>query len=190
MGKPICRSVQTQHPFLRSRAVDKIVIGVVEKPIQAQKIIDELIGNCRCDRSDIGVMARAGDGGASLDVAKAVRRTAKAAAQTAAATETLLDGIFRAAGSIASRLLPGIGELRAVGPIAATLVGAGVGTTAGLVTALVDFGLPQNQASHYADAVGCGRILISVSAKTNNIANCAERVMKEHDALAPEARAT
>lgn len=170
--------------------MDNIVIGVVDKPIQAQKIIDELIGSCRCDRSDIGVMARAADAAASLEAAKGVRRAAKAAAQTAAATESLLEGIFRAAGSVASRLLPGIGELRAVGPIAATLVGAGVGTTAGLVTALVDFGLPQNQASYYAEAVGRGRILITVSAKTNNIAHCAERVMKEHDALVPEARST
>jgi hypothetical protein len=170
--------------------VDKIVIGVVEKPIQAQQIIDELIGSCRCDRSDIGIMARGAGADVRLDAAKAMRRSAKAAAETAAATETLLDGIFRAAGSVASRLLPGIGELRAVGPIAATLVGAGVGTGAGLVSALVDFGLPESQASYYADAVRRGCILITVSAKTNNIEKCAEQVLQERGALLRETRAT
>ena len=34
------------------------VAGVVEKPVDAQRLIDELVRDCLCDRADISVIAR------------------------------------------------------------------------------------------------------------------------------------
>src|SRR5436190_21200853 len=34
------------------------IAGIVEKPVDAQRLIDELVRDCLCDRADISVIAR------------------------------------------------------------------------------------------------------------------------------------
>jgi hypothetical protein len=37
--------------------MERTVIGLADKPVDAQPIIEDLIGRCVCDRSDISLIA-------------------------------------------------------------------------------------------------------------------------------------
>ena len=64
-------------------------------------------------------------------------------------------------------LIPGVGPIFAVGPLAAGLAGAVTGAAAGAVTGgiaagLIDLGVPKEEARHYERRVGEGAYLVSV----------------------------
>jgi hypothetical protein len=64
---------------------------------------------------------------------------------------------------MAAVLIPGIGAVLAAGPLAAILVGAGAGTvTGGLVGALIELGLDEQEAQQYSEGVRRGGILVAV----------------------------
>lgn len=71
-------------------------------------------------------------------------------------------GLLAALGMIA---IPGIGPLVAAGVLATTLAGAAAGTlTGGLIGALVDYGVSEDDAQVYSEAVRRGGSLVSVRA--------------------------
>ncbi len=73
-------------------------------------------------------------------------------------------------------VIPGLGPVLAVGPLAialSTLTGAGVGAvtggvTGGLLGALIGVGVPEDQAEYYAEGVRRGGILVTVMADEYN----------------------
>jgi uncharacterized membrane protein len=63
-------------------------------------------------------------------------------------------------------VIPGIGPALAAGPLAATLMGAGLGAAAGgLMGALTDLGVPEEEAGYYAEGVRRGGVLVMVEAE-------------------------
>ena len=84
---------------------------------------------------------------------------------------------------LAAALIPGIGPVVAAGPIAA-LVATGVGAaagavTGGLVAGLVDFGVPEDEASSYAEAIRRGGTLVSIVTEDGTLAR-AQDIMNRH----------
>ena len=161
------------------------IAGVVEKPVDAQRLVDELVESCLCDRSDISMMAR--------DAVREGRRqgaeTVKKALDTnAEAAKTLIGWMSDGLDTI-TRSIPGGGMIRAAGSLGARLADAGVITAAGLAKALVDLGVPNSEARYYGDAFESGGIVVTVQAQTENIAKCARGVMMKHGAVAEEATA-
>jgi hypothetical protein len=62
-------------------------------------------------------------------------------------------------------VIPVIGPILAVGPIAAALISAGGGAAAGgLVGALVGYGIPEEDAKYYESEVNAGRYLVTLDA--------------------------
>jgi hypothetical protein len=58
--------------------------------------------------------------------------------------------------------IPGIGPIVAAGPLVSTLAGAGIGAVAGgLVGALTSLGVPETEASYYAEGVRRGGALVT-----------------------------
>jgi hypothetical protein len=99
-------------------------------------------------------------------------------------------GIGAAVGSIGGLLvglgslfIPGIGPIIAAGPLLTTLAGAGVGAgvgaiAGGLVGALVDMGVPEEEANYYAEGVRRGGALVTIQVDdewTNQIRTILER---------------
>jgi hypothetical protein len=156
------------------------IAGIVEKPADAQRIIDELQASCLCDRSDISLMHR--------DAAQVSGAVKSAVDSSAAAANSILAAMFAGVNAV-SRSLPGGGMLRAAGSFGAALANAGLDAGAGLAKALIDAGVPRGQAEHYGDAMNRGGILIVVQAKTDKIAQCARAILAKHGALEPETRA-
>jgi hypothetical protein len=73
-----------------------------------------------------------------------------------------LAGMVLGLGALA---IPGIGPIIAAGPLATMLLGAGAGTITGsLVGAIVEWEVPEEEATYYAEQVQQGRTLICVRA--------------------------
>jgi len=132
------------------------ITALVEKPIEAQYLIEELTARCMADRSDISLIAQENSGQVSR----------------------VLAGASRAAGEVA-------GAARAAATPGSSLLATAVGTLEDLARTFVDIGIEQSLARNYADALRKGHILIVVDAKTDAIAQCARQVMAKQRVLSP-----
>lgn len=98
-------------------------------------------------------------------------------AETGAGIGALVGGLGGLLVGLGALAIPGIGPVLAAGPLAtaaAGLVGAGVGAatgaaTGGLLGALVDMGLPEEQAGYYSEGVRRGGTLVTVAAEDTEL---------------------
>jgi hypothetical protein len=75
-------------------------------------------------------------------------------------------------------VVPGIGAIAALGPIlAGGLFGAVAG---GLVGSLVDLGIPEHEAHHYAEGIRRGGTLVTVAASDDNTPRAIEIITRHH----------
>lgn len=88
------------------------------------------------------------------------------------------------AGLIAAGVIPGIGPILAAGPIAAALGGAGIGALAGgMIGALMEWGVPEEEAHQYAEGVRRGGTLVSAHTDNEMMAQRAADIMNRHDVV-------
>ena len=157
------------------------IAGIVEKPVDAQRLIDELVRDCLCDRADISVIARE-----SAEKASARADELKGALDTSATgMHKVFDGLLAGFEAV-SHSIPGGGTLRVIGKLGATLANFGVSTAAELAKALIAVGVAAPEARYYAEAFQSRGVLVTVEAKTARSAQCAQSVMAKYGALAPE----
>lgn len=161
------------------------IAGVVEKPVDAQRLVDELVSDCLCDRTDISVMARESVTGRGRQGAETVK---KALDTNAEAAKVLINWLSHGLESV-TKSLPGGGMIRGFGSLAARLADTGVTTAAGLAKALVDLGVPRGEAARYGEAFERGGIVVTVQARTDNMAQCARSVMMKYGATGVDAAA-
>ena len=96
-----------------------------------------------------------------------------------------LGGLLMGLGLLA---VPGVGPALAAGPIVSALVGAGIGGLAGgLMGALVNSGVPEDEAGHYSEGVRRGGSLVMLTVDDDRV-NDVERIMNEHDPVDIEER--
>jgi len=110
----------------------------------------------------------------------------------AAATGATLGGVAGAgAGMLASLglvAIPGIGPLVAAGVLATTIAGAATGAVAGgVLGALVAYGISEDEAEAYAEALKRGGTLVSVRADDEK-ADEADSIMRHHGPIDLEER--
>ena len=172
----------------------KTVVCLVDSATEAEGMVGELTSNCGCERSDIGLMARgeqselgsnahAGDSSGSGS-------GAASGALKGAGTGAAVGGVLGLVAGAAALAIPGFGPVIAAGPIAAALAGAGVGAVAGgVIGGLTNMGVPEDEAHYYAEGVRRGGTLITVHARTDEVATCAAEVMRKHGAADIEQRA-
>src|SRR5438046_844356 len=129
----------------------RTIIGIVATPLGAQRLIEELVRDCLCDRTDISVVARDA-ARASAEKASARANELKGAFDTSAAgVQKLFDGLLTGVEAL-SRSIPGGGTLRVIGKVGVTLANAGVASATELAKALIAFGVPATEARYYAEA--------------------------------------
>jgi hypothetical protein len=160
------------------------VTALVDKPIEAQYIIEELTARCLVDRSDISLIAQENSGHASRMLAGA----AQAAGQVAGAVGAAAAAAGSAATGFASAVshdVPGVGVLSVAGRLGASLSATAFSTVENLAKAFAGIGIEQSLASSYADALRDGHILIVLDAKTDAMAQCAQRVIAKQRVMAP-----
>jgi hypothetical protein len=104
-----------------------------------------------------------------------------------AATGATLGGVAGAGAGLLASLgliaIPGIGPLVAAGVLATTLAGAATGAIAGgLLGALVEYGVSEEEAPVYAETVRRGGTLVSVRADESK-ADQAEAIMRKYNPI-------
>ena len=165
------------------------VTGLIDKPAEAQKIIDDLVTQCLCDRSDIGMIA-GGDPRRPGTLAKAARAAGQVAMAAGTAASTAFEGMLGVGSDLVSRRVEGFGVLSAAGRLGNILSRAALTGMQDVARTFIDLGMEAELAREYAEALRQGSILIIVDAKTDNMAHCALKILAAHGALTPEARAT
>ena len=142
----------------------KTVVGIYDRITQARNAVNDLVDS-GLSRDDVSLIAPDPEGhyaGYEETEDRATAETTDAAAEGAIAGGVIggLGGVLVGLGAFA---IPGIGPIVAAGPIVAGLVGAGVGAAAGgLLGALVQWGVPEEEAGYYAEAVRRGSTLVAV----------------------------
>jgi hypothetical protein len=164
------------------------IAGVVQKPLDAQRMIDELTSECLCDRSDITVLVRDGEGWIGQAANQAGGGVKQSIDNGTAAARTVIDMLSQGTESI-SRSIPGGGVLRTFGAMGTAVANAAVAGGAELAKALIDSGVPRNSADFYSGAFDRGDILVTVQARSDKMAQCAQKIMMKYGAVAPESRA-
>ena len=138
------------------------IAAVFDNMADARAAVDNLV-QARFDRNDISLIASDVEG--NYAVRPADEDYAEDEAAEGAVTGGLLGGLTGAAVGLASLAIPGLGPIIALGPLAATLAGAGIGAASGsLLGALVGFGFSEETAGYYAEAVRRGHVLVTVKA--------------------------
>jgi len=134
----------------------RTVIGHFPSGTEAQAVLDELerIG---FTADDVSYVAHDGSGRFAGVLSRDEMRHGSAAK---GATAGGVSGLLLV---LAALTIPGAGPVVAAGPIAAALAGAGMGATAGgLLGALSDLGVPEDDAKRWADAVHSGGTLVVI----------------------------
>jgi uncharacterized membrane protein len=153
------------------------VVALFDNPQQAETAIQELI-NHGTDRDDIGVVARSNRGHQS-----------GAAMPGTAAGGIVFGEIGGLLLGLAHLALPGIGPVVAAGPLAITLAGAGAGALGGgIVGAMKDAGVPEEDANLYAEGVSRGATLVTVSTARESVLPI-EETLDRHGAVDLDRRA-
>jgi hypothetical protein len=137
-------------------AQSSAVIGVFKTRAEADRAVDELVRS-GYTRDQIGVVARNADGkAAAVDEGNAGEGAAIGAATGAGVAGLVSLGI-------SFGVIPVIGPVLAVGPLAAALISAGAGAAAaGLAGALIGWGVPEDEAAYYESEVTAGRYVVTI----------------------------
>lgn len=172
----------------------KTVVGLMQTPTEAQRVVQELQSDCGCSREDIGLMAQGSETETRKpEEARGGERGGDMAsgALAGAGTGAAVGGVIGLVAGVASLSIPGLGPFIAAGPIASALAGAGIGAAAGgLIGALTKVGVPEQEAHYYAEGVRRGGTLITVRADSEQAADCAANVMRANGAVDIDERAS
>jgi len=138
------------------------VVGVFQDRAQAERAVDDL-KRAGFNDEQIGFVARDGSGDAgATETTNTGEGTPGGGAVGGAVGGGILGGIL---GAAAALLIPGIGPIVAGGILAAALGGAAIGAVAGgLIGALTDMGVPEEEAQYYDQEFRSGRTIVTVQA--------------------------
>jgi hypothetical protein len=169
----------------------KTVIGLFDTFSEAQSVVQELV-NSGFSRNDISLLANDARGEyANMRTVGDEGGSAAEGAGAGAVGGGVLGGVLGLLVGVGALAIPGIGPVLAAGPLAAalgtagasTLVGAGIGAAAGgVIGALVGAGIPEEDASFYAEGVRRGGTLVMVKS-SDEMAQSAYDIMRRYGAV-------
>jgi uncharacterized protein (TIGR02271 family) len=167
----------------------KTVVGLFDDLDDAQKVVNDLT-QLGIARSDISIARQQSDKtSATTTTADRTGGDIGSGVATGATTGAVVGGAAGLIASLSALAIPGFGPILAAGPIIATLTGAGIGAAAGgLIGALVNAGVPEEEAEYYSEGVRRGGTLVSVRVE-DNLAERAADIMNRHHAIDIDQRA-
>jgi hypothetical protein len=168
------------------------VIAVFDSPEQASQAVRALV-DAGVDREDISLVSRnreASNTGTSTGTGTGAKRTSDGTTVgeniAGGAVFGGLGGLLLGLGALA---IPGVGPIVAAGPIATTLAGAGIGAAGGgIIGAIKDAGVPDDDAHVYAESVRRGGTMVSVRTDDLSRDRVAD-ILDDHGAVDVDERA-
>ena len=170
---------------------NKTVVGVFDSMRDAENVLSEL-ESAGFSKDSISIIANKDASGADATGSSSTLGTVEKGSNMAAdaGIGAALGGVGGLLLSFASLAIPGVGPILAAGPIIAALSGAGIGAVAGgMIGALTESGVPEEEAHYYAEGVRRGHVLVTVRADESN-ADRARDIMDRFGAVDVEGRAT
>lgn len=170
-----------------TRLPGQTVVGVFADPDDAEGALTALRA---ADFASEQVSVVAKDTQTSRDMVASTEMGADAGAGagTGVVLGGLTGGVIGWLVGIGALAIPGIGPVVAAGVLATTLGGAAVGAAAGgLIGALVDLGVPEEEAGAYEESVRQGGILLTVQANSDDEARLARATFDHHGGSAVRA---
>jgi hypothetical protein len=117
----------------------------------------------------------------------AIGPIASTGSESEAVPDAWVGGVAGLAIGMVAAAIPGIGPLLAIGPLAGAIGGMTLGAAAGgLIGLLRDQGISQEEAEFYAEGVKRGGSLVTVQDVTDDRADKARDILKEHGAIDTE----
>ena len=108
-------------------------------------------------------------------------------AESEAPRDAWIGGVAGLAAGAIAMVIPGIGPLIAIGPVAGAIGGLGVGAAAGGIIGLFkDHGISGDEAEFYAEGVRRGGSLVTVHDVSGDRASEARRIHDKHGAIEVE----
>lgn len=145
-----------------------VVLGIFDDRGQAEQTAGDLRN--KGFHKDISVVAR-DEGKGDIQETRLEGGEEDNSPMTGIATGGTLGGLAGLAAGAGALVIPGIGPLVAVGPIAGLLSGAATGGIAG---GLIDWGIPEAEGRHYEEDVKQGKTLVSVQGNENRLNEAAD----------------
>ena len=166
----------------------KTLVGLYDDLNTANQVVQALV-NYGIDRDEISLIAGDRQGSYTSNNGnlaeehngwdKTQTTDSGSAAAGGAVTGAVVGGVGGALLSLSALAIPGIGPVIAAGPLIAGLVGAGAGAAVGgLLGALTEVGVPEEEAGYYVEGVHRGGTLVSVQAddaETNQVVDIMNR---------------
>jgi len=152
----------------------RTVVGVFDGPNHAETALNQL-RQAGFQPEQVSVVAR--DQGETRQMAENTGMGGGAA--TGAVAGGVLGGVAGFLVGISALVIPGIGPIVGSGILLSTLAGAGIGAaTGGLIGALGEHGVPEEDARGYEEHVRQGSILLTVHASSDEQAHEAHRILE------------
>jgi hypothetical protein len=168
----------------------KTIVGLYDELYDAQDVIDDLIG-AGVSRDHISLIVADPDrlyAGRLPEYQADVRDIAQEDVGDKATTGALVGGVAGTLLTLGAFVIPGLSPLIALGPVVGGIVGAGVGAAVGgIMATLTKWGIPEEEAGAYAEAVRRGMTLVAVTVPDDQVDTTLE-VMDEYDPVNLEQR--
>jgi len=177
----------------------KTVVGLFDNFSDAQAVVNDLEA-AGFDRGQINLISnRTGSGIRGVnDTAAAADTTTGTGGRVAhgvgglvggAVEGGIIGGLTGLVASLVALAIPGIGPIFALGPLAATLTGAGWGALGGgVIGALTGLGIPKEEAGHYMEGVRRGGTLVTAQVPDNRMQEALD-IFNRHNPADIEQRA-
>lgn len=97
--------------------------------------------------------------------------------------DSMKGGLIGGLIGLAALMIPGVGEVLAVGPLAAALGGAAIGAAGGsFVGAIRDMDVADEQAENYTASLDAGALLVAVETDDERV-GVVEEILTDHEAI-------
>src|SRR5687768_3106331 len=170
----------------------KTVVGFFDSFRQAENAVEELTRS-GFKREDLSIIANQEARKSTTTTStshKGEDSDAGTGAAVGATTGAVVGGAAGLIASLAGLTIPVVGPILAAGPIVAMLSGAGIGAVAGgLIGALTNLGVPEEEARVYEEGVKRGGTLVTLKAD-DALADRAAAIMNRHGAVDIKQRAS
>lgn len=168
----------------------KTVVGLYDELDDAKRVIDDLT-DAGISANNINMVAGDPENRYATQLAEEYEAYDEGdAAVDGAVAGGVLGGLAGLILGLGAFAIPGLGPVVAAGPLAATLMGAGIGAASGgLIAALVEWGVSEEEAEFYLEGVRRGGVLVAVKTPDEQV-NLVSDIMQQHGLIDLEERVT
>lgn len=151
-------------------ATTSTLIALFESRAAAENAVTAMV-NDGFPREDVSIVTRDSGAGDLPNIGPQGSLDTGSDAGTGAA----IGGFAGFIGGVIALAIPGIGPIIAAGPLAAGIMGAGIGAASGgLIGALKDRGIPETDASRLSEAIRNGRAMLTAYVKSERADDVAD----------------